>query len=79
MGRIMEEMAEIIYLHILEQTLLDNTIMITNKGLADTYQLPEEDIETIIDGLVDNGYLLKLREGFYSVRFNKLDDVKTTG
>ena len=79
MGKIMYEMAEIIYLHITEQTLADNTILISNRELADTYQFPLEDVEVIIDGLIDNGYLLKLRDGFYSVKFGKLDEIKIAG
>jgi len=71
-----EDLAEIIYIHILSQTLLDNSILIPNKALAMEYEVPEEDVEKIIDSLIDKGHLLKLGEGHYTVRFNKLDEIK---
>ena len=76
MAEINEDMAEIIYVHILEQTLIDDTIMVSNKELAETYKIPEEDVETIIDGLIDNRHLLKIRDGCYTVKFDNLEQIK---
>ena len=72
----MGKFEEILYIHILEQTLTDNTIMISHCGLAETYQIPLNDVERIIVGLISGGYLLKLREGYYSVMFGHLDEIR---
>jgi len=72
----MDEIEEQIYIHILNQTLVDNTIMISHAGIADTYQIPLDVVSRTIQGLIDNGYIMRLREGYYSVKFDKLDQVK---
>lgn len=72
----MVELEEQIYVHILNQSLIDNTIMISNAGLADTYQIPLAEVSRTIDGLIRGGYLIKLREGYYSVMFGHLDEIR---
>ena len=73
----MGELEETIYIHFLEQTLIDNTIMVSNRSLAETYQVPLDEVERIIYGLISGGYLLKLREGYYTVCFGHLDEIKS--
>ena len=72
----MGEVEEILYVHILNQSLIDNTIMISNAGLADTYQIPLAEVTRTMEGLIRGGYLIKLREGYYSVLFGHLDDIR---
>ena len=72
----MGEVEETLYIHILEQTLLNNTIMISHAGLAETYHLPLAEVLKAIDGLISDGYLLKLGEGYYSVKFSHLDEIR---
>jgi hypothetical protein len=72
----MDELEEIIYIHILNQTLIDNSILISHCGLAETYQVPEVEVQRIINGLIDNGYLLKLGKGHYTVKFDRLEQIK---
>lgn len=69
----MGDIQEQIYIHILNQTLIDNTIMISDAHLSETYQLPQSDVAKFIDELIARGYIMRIRDGFYSVRFGHLD------
>ncbi len=71
----MDEEAENIYIHILNQTMLDNSIMISTTELSETYQIPIEEVSRIIEGLISGGYMIRLRDGIYSVRFTHLDEI----
>ena len=75
----MGEVSEQIYVHILNQTLLDNSVAISNTELAQTYQIPLDEVEGIIEGLIKGGYILKIREGFYTVLFSHLDEISVAG
>lgn len=70
----MDELEAALYVHITNQTLSDNTILISNQELAENYGVPTEIIEIHIQRLIDKGYIKVIRPGYYSVLFGKLDE-----
>lgn len=73
----MDENEELILCEIMNQTLVDNSAMISDGDLALMFGLSVEKVRTLIERLIADEYLIRLAVNRYTVKFDKLNGDRT--
>lgn len=68
----MDENEELILCEIMNQTLVDNSAMISDADLSGMFGLTEEVVKTTIEKLIADEYLIRLAVNRYTVKFDNL-------